>query len=1058
MKKVRVYKLLFIFAGTLLLSSCENFLENDIKSQVEAQIEYANAREVTVRIQGTDEALSFISGSGDISLKPNDRKTIEFKLDSEKYTFTGWKVVNKSDEKTDCSSFVEITVTENADNYITDLKLLKGAPDLILTAECKMKPMVLKIEPAYYPAGVSYFRPIKIHFSQSVNAEDVQNFKNIKIEYNGDSIVDCFNDPELSADGKTLVINPVTESIKKLFTTNPLLEIKVTTTNEIFEAGSEVNFFGEYKYAYIINNNPDTDAPEWAASDAFAIVKNVKNLYTGQQEDRVLSESVYTSWTTAEDFAVNHIADSVFITCKGIDEGSGIKAVHVKETWVKQTDGTAPSESVTIPQDAGTFIEVSEHNFEAERFEYILQTDSDGIIQLDFSLIDYDGNESSAKTYYVIKDTVYESDASTRFKITTTDTGMNVVVGSEKKSVIRYADSDGTEVYSRFISLSEITDEFYNGYLSPMSFKITAWDEGDKTEKELINVPYTTDSSYDLTSLRLNRNAKKNTYIKVHLENEYGQQGERTYKIPAAFIVDATVYLMSRLKIHNQLEGVYKDYFLFDTYENKLGKQEGVLRPEDSGVINYDFKQTDVIYSVYLIAALEDGFYSAAAIPMKFKYDSTAKKITSVSLTLSPTFPVVETIAYETPVRNEEYVDVNVTYGRLGDTVNTYRLCYRQDSTIGGKIYPETLRYFRVQTGHKYYLYMDCFDSNGFCKETKAINCFGEEGSKTNCLDLTGINNTPPNISKTEINMLCQSPKVTCPNTLYVDLRTITSASAISNEVDYWIVENKHGTDLMEYSEELIANAEKHTLIRNRSEIAYELVDLPKNGYYTVFYKIKDTSPLQNYSIGRGLVKSYIDGSLNLDKIETPQQNAYYNLKFESTNGAVKAWFYYNDQWNNVTDFDVEPYNYSEGDRLQYPKSSSKSMEIAAKSFTKIIINTRPSVYSSDYKYKNTLYIYPKYFFDGKPRINSKNMVTGKMGYQIFIDQPTLIRTLYSKTNWGNDPVTWGSRALEADVRVESESCSYSPVLTSDVKDGYYYCVVLNFADGTCMMSEVKQR
>lgn len=110
------------------------------------------------------------------------------------------------------------------------------------------------------------------------------------------------------------------------------------------------------------------------------------------------------------------------------------------------------------------------------------------------------------------------------------------------------------------------------------------------------------------------------------------------------------------------------------------------------------------------------------------------------------------------------------------------------------------------------------------------------------------------------------------------------------------------------------------------------------------------------------------------------------------------------------------------------------------------------------HKFYKSVYIYPDYY-NNTITCNKKNFVEGANGLQFFIDQPTLVQTLYCKGNLGNDPDLWATKGIEADVRVLTSDCTYQPKTDeAHLPSGNYYCVVVHFADGTSCMSNVKYK
>ena len=88
-----------------------------------------------------------------------------------------------------------------------------------------------------------------------------------------------------------------------------------------------------------------------------------------------------------------------------------------------------------------------------------------------------------------------------------------------------------------------------------------------------------------------------------------------------------------------------------------------------------------------------------------------------------------------------------------------------------------------------------------------------------------------------------------------------------------------------------------------------------------------------------------------------------------------------------------------------------------------------------------------------------KNIIPeGLGGIEIICDQPTLVHTMYCSENLGNDPTTWITKGMETGIQTSEETFTYSNSNFSDIPSSYYYTVIAHFADGTMLMTNVKQK
>lgn len=176
----------------------------------------------------------------------------------------------------------------------------------------------------------------------------------------------------------------------------------------------------------------------------------------------------------------------------------------------------------------------------------------------------------------------------------------------------------------------------------------------------------------------------------------------------------------------------------------------------------------------------------------------------------------------------------------------------------------------------------------------------------------------------------------------------------------------------------------------------------------------------------------------------------------------IGSYAYYFDTTNNEWVYDTskldtkKDYDYDAKINKNYIITLNDSTNTTQNKFVKIESYTAANRIGVYHNYNKTVYLCPDYFLNSRT-IKNKGVLELKNGYQIFIDQPTFVRVLYSKTDWGEDADLWGTRGFETDCRVESSTFTYIPD-TSKVPSGYYYCTVIHFADGTSTMGEVYKK
>ena len=112
-------------------------------------------------------------------------------------------------------------------------------------------------------------------------------------------------------------------------------------------------------------------------------------------------------------------------------------------------------------------------------------------------------------------------------------------------------------------------------------------------------------------------------------------------------------------------------------------------------------------------------------------------------------------------------------------------------------------------------------------------------------------------------------------------------------------------------------------------------------------------------------------------------------------------------------------------------------------------------------------FLVPLYFCPAKYKegfvSNNHSWFKVENGYQVFTDAPTLCHTMFAptkltETNTTEDAYVWESTGMETGIMVKDSMFSYSNDLTDGVPEGFYYATICHFADGTILMSDVKQK
>lgn len=195
---------------------------------------------------------------------------------------------------------------------------------------------------------------------------------------------------------KTLIISPK-NSIKELVpNTSDEFDFVITlnaNSNKIrdtqtYALQSSASINNSFEIGYKISGQRETEKP---SIEKYNIYNKVKGT--------ALVQTSYEKWDYTC-FTKNHLSKSLYFEILGNDEKSGIKHLRVSENHYDnagEIDG-APFISYYYPETEG----VKSYSF-ANTHKFIAA--NDGLIRIDFEVVDMADNASTVVSYYVIKDT-----------------------------------------------------------------------------------------------------------------------------------------------------------------------------------------------------------------------------------------------------------------------------------------------------------------------------------------------------------------------------------------------------------------------------------------------------------------------------------------------------------------------------------------------------------------------------------------------------------------------------------------------------------------------------
>lgn len=288
-KSCDLFRISIFYFLSCLLFSCENFLEgNDIKNDVEKQIELANTPDVTVAVSCNNSYGTILSGSSVTEKLGTNNIELSF-TESDAYQFVNWQVHDKDGNAKNCSKDDAIFI-QNPNEMKTTFSILQNVAGYYISAECRQRPAVTLATPQFQTSGVNRDRAIIVAFNEEIPKinfryseeesaalvekgctllsdsdgeaygyikDGVVFYKNIKIRNDNDkaeNLLSFFGVPELS--GNSLTINPKKGSGNQFeLNSNNLKDLEVTVDGSVNKDGIKMR--ASYVWKYRVSNTTD---------------------------------------------------------------------------------------------------------------------------------------------------------------------------------------------------------------------------------------------------------------------------------------------------------------------------------------------------------------------------------------------------------------------------------------------------------------------------------------------------------------------------------------------------------------------------------------------------------------------------------------------------------------------------------------------------------------------------------------------------------------------------------------------------------------------------------
>lgn len=1066
-------------------------------------------------IAETDITYAVTPNSGSITPAPG---LVRYSLDKEisitfapatGYEFTGWTVTTSSGAAVDSS---KITI-DDVSKLSTKLRIHESISNVTVKANAYLIP-IATTKPDYNNDGIRCDTPIEITFNTAIATSSDVNLANdgvIQIVDASNEYVhyeNHFNTPVWSNGNKTLTIRPKNTILNIFSSSTDLKNLRVKVDYSKFKdsEGHVVKVAGESFWTYRIKYDMEKIAPE---------VKNMSLFKRGFDftQESVAENDTYTELSSLafenfqpETYPLNHVGKKVYFDAQVYDEGSGYNKLTINEKLIKTVGGEpvtgAQTYSVTVPFTEDDFAD--EISQTPSNHSYTFQTTMDGLVELDFVFADNAGNLTEKK-WYVIKDTNLDSNTLKKdvptnlmkdYKGTPDQSGQE---NSGEKNLYSYASRplNSTDYYSRIANndnkftetMSFSNPDTYYSSKSEYANYEAYWGYDDKN----ISNPTIKKSN---TSFSFTREVNKDCYLRIIVCDAVGNAYSEVVKIPKQnAIIGLSDYTGQGQYIFT---GTFDNRIFFYKYKANENSDWSEIRIQyyyhsiggvSSSYTSFQFSNNyfsdskltpDGIYAFYDIPYNKSSFgsiYGTVSDPFILYHN-----VTNSSSGSTPDFPDSFTCtldAEETNASGKRNVHVS-----LPDDFNPTPGC--NYGVYCNLVFRSFLDFdFSVDSepDRKGKVYLRAYDSLGTMYQS----------SNYVDIDVTYDNIPPIFTSSTIIENGYPRLDLSAPNEIL-----LTHKTHGANEIDYLpldkgvgMYETEEGNiefdyyfkkrDNDHYTPSLFSRSDLTPLVNSKKTISYPKsaaqikLDFfePVESGYDIILDLKDKN-------GNKVLKTFVVSNIVIPEI----------LKVSVTGDASSYTvsvpkIYLDNQIRGV--FDT---CYLENNEWKFYNRTSNS-EGKSNSFTEMKIFLRNALnghYNSFYNFLCPAYEL-KSAVEKAQYCRSKSVIPGLGGaFQVFYDAPCFAHTMAFPTNKLSDLNTKAQNALDKDNTLayetaytaawETKGREYGLKLlyggeadnnwlqgnttyiapVNEIPAGFSYVTVFHFADGSTVISDVKQK
>ncbi len=971
-------------------------------------------------------------------------------------------------------SFLQIfalaTILTSCSNFLQGSDLKKNMDDII---NLNNQSNPLKIDffrPENSSSGTSYGTPIEIHFNQGINRDSLLN--NYKIEGNSTDYTEYWKLPEFYSENgisDSLVVITPKEEAKDFFESITILNLSLTLGKDI-KSSAEGGPLGlkDVVYSFRINNEKETNVPLILELNLY------KNQSNAADKVNAFSTEQITGAVLSEDFLAKNHASSIYVNLKAFDSESGVYAVKILEQQLFSAAGTELQNEPSVQ----SIKYLSDYSYKTtgpgeieSSLKYVFSdAGTDGLYKLQVSVLDKFNNESGVRTFYVIKDTNININ---NFKIYNCSKSTN----TDKDDYDSWCRKDINDTLREvFIEGTDPIFANYSENQEDLKIRVQAG-ESEETMQDV-------ECSYknNKWSFVLDDICKTyNILLSVEISDTAGNTGTTKTYIPSMGKCLSYKKNGNNYNVYYINAATRTRFYCYNSITNNFSDSEKLVWVKDNSI---PFGPSP-IFTLSTDGSNKNLFIASRQLNI----NNTVSLSSAVGnfLLLSDEKPTFITdsdkpeynINFTPGPENSGVYNVKINYPTVPREGITYYLNYNNATNMTPE---ELINHYNTNrtTNLEFSIKNHCGEYKSYTYYSfmpVAVDSYGNMIKGDITTFECNYDNRPPDTIEDYPHLL--------PNGEVVYVTTGLSDSGgsgidTSKGIEYWIVPEQKDWNLPEnmrqryrYSEDFLKQFEKKSIDYTSSYfIQFPLAGL-SDGNYELYVKLYDNNG--NYFFGH-TCSFEVDMLDENEKLKVSLNEGKLQLKIDETNripadytNGDQVYYvsleYFNKEtsrWEYKTTDDYTPLIYGWEYPTKYTMTDSGSIQTCT--FDKIDHNSFIKVNVS---YFGEMQDYPNYdtfipsnscfLYTGANNCTTKKLITSSQGTVLTkSDCPYIVQTLSSPVSYDSDIDKWERYGLRQNCQWMQDTDIYQ-TKSSDIKPGYYWCIITHWADGDSSISEVWQ-